>query len=217
MQAGATWVQGTLNGMGERAGNASLAQVALTLDALYGIRTNLHFDRVRQAALAQFEASHSSHQSVSTAGTAAPVEGGSSRRSGSLPRQMSFAICFGRHRLRIGMNQPNAAQLPHIAPLRQDSIEQISHAVHARKHQPIERIEPGNRRVDRRPSRGRTDLDRRLRKDFSPQLFELCVKRFRHVRRASDEPWEPRRGSHVHGPTRLPIRFDPAPHLAPRQ
>jgi cytochrome P450 len=26
---------------------------------------------------------------------------------------------------------------------------------------------------------------------------------------ASDEPWEPRRGLHVHGPTRLPIRFEP--------
>jgi cytochrome P450 len=28
-------------------------------------------------------------------------------------------------------------------------------------------------------------------------------------RLASDEPWEPRQGSHVHGPTRLPIRFEP--------
>ncbi len=29
VQAGATWVQGTVNGMGERAGNADLIQVAL--------------------------------------------------------------------------------------------------------------------------------------------------------------------------------------------
>jgi len=50
VQAGATWVQGTLNGMGERAGNASLAEVALALDALYGIRTNLRLDGVRAAA-----------------------------------------------------------------------------------------------------------------------------------------------------------------------
>ena len=34
--------------------------------------------------------------------------------------------------------------------------------------------------------------------------------RLKNFRRASDEPWEPRPGSHVHGPTRLPIRFDPA-------
>jgi isopropylmalate/homocitrate/citramalate synthase len=47
VQAGATWVQGTINGMGERAGNANLAEVALTLDALYGIRSNLRFERVR--------------------------------------------------------------------------------------------------------------------------------------------------------------------------
>ena len=33
------------------------------------------------------------------------------------------------------------------------------------------------------------------------------VKGFRH---ASDEPWEPRKALHVHGPARLPIRFEPA-------
>ena len=39
VQAGATWVHGTVNGMGERAGNADLIEVALTLEALYGIPT----------------------------------------------------------------------------------------------------------------------------------------------------------------------------------
>ena len=38
VQAGATWVQGTVNGMGERAGNADLLEVALALEALYGSR-----------------------------------------------------------------------------------------------------------------------------------------------------------------------------------
>jgi cytochrome P450 len=32
---------------------------------------------------------------------------------------------------------------------------------------------------------------------------------------ASDEPWEPRKAFHVHGPARLPIRFEPGPRLAP--
>jgi isopropylmalate/homocitrate/citramalate synthase/RimJ/RimL family protein N-acetyltransferase len=41
VQAGATWVQGTVNGMGERAGNADLIEVALALEALYGIPTRL--------------------------------------------------------------------------------------------------------------------------------------------------------------------------------
>jgi isopropylmalate/homocitrate/citramalate synthase len=50
VQAGATWVHGTINGMGERAGNASLGEVALTLDALYGIRTNLRLERVRDVS-----------------------------------------------------------------------------------------------------------------------------------------------------------------------
>ena len=50
VQAGATWVQGTVNGMGERAGNADLVEVALALEALYGIPTRLRFDRVRGLA-----------------------------------------------------------------------------------------------------------------------------------------------------------------------
>jgi isopropylmalate/homocitrate/citramalate synthase len=47
VQAGATWVQGTVNGMGERAGNADLVEVALTLEALYGIPTRLDLTRAR--------------------------------------------------------------------------------------------------------------------------------------------------------------------------
>src|SRR5205814_6466394 len=47
VRAGASWIQGTINGMGERAGNANLAEVALTLRALYGVETNLRLDRVR--------------------------------------------------------------------------------------------------------------------------------------------------------------------------
>ena len=47
VRAGATWVQGTINGMGERAGNANLGEVALTLQALYGVDTNLRLDKIR--------------------------------------------------------------------------------------------------------------------------------------------------------------------------
>jgi len=50
VQAGAKWIHGTINGMGERAGNASLPEVALALDALYGIGTSLRFERVREAS-----------------------------------------------------------------------------------------------------------------------------------------------------------------------
>jgi isopropylmalate/homocitrate/citramalate synthase len=48
--AGATWVHGTINGMGERAGNANLGEVALTLRALYGVKTNLRLDRIREVS-----------------------------------------------------------------------------------------------------------------------------------------------------------------------
>jgi isopropylmalate/homocitrate/citramalate synthase len=47
VQAGATWVQGTVNGMGERAGNADLVEVALALEALYGIPTRLDLAQAR--------------------------------------------------------------------------------------------------------------------------------------------------------------------------
>lgn len=47
VQAGAGWVQGTINGMGERAGNANLGEIALALEELYGIRTGLKLDRLR--------------------------------------------------------------------------------------------------------------------------------------------------------------------------
>ena len=39
VRAGASWIHGTMNGMGERAGNANLLEVALALEALYGVAT----------------------------------------------------------------------------------------------------------------------------------------------------------------------------------
>src|SRR6266536_3479190 len=50
VRAGASWIQGTINGMGERAGNANLGEVALALCALYGIESNLRLDRIRGAS-----------------------------------------------------------------------------------------------------------------------------------------------------------------------
>jgi isopropylmalate/homocitrate/citramalate synthase len=49
-KAGARWIQGTINGMGERAGNANLLEVALTLEALYGIETGLRLERAREVS-----------------------------------------------------------------------------------------------------------------------------------------------------------------------
>ena len=50
IRAGATWVQGTINGMGERSGNANIPEVALALKALYGVDSALKLDRVRKAS-----------------------------------------------------------------------------------------------------------------------------------------------------------------------
>ncbi|MGH3029202.1 MAG: hypothetical protein ACRDNE_00270 [Gaiellaceae bacterium] len=49
-KAGARWIQGTINGMGERAGNANLLEVALALDALYGVETGLRLERARDVS-----------------------------------------------------------------------------------------------------------------------------------------------------------------------
>jgi isopropylmalate/homocitrate/citramalate synthase len=50
VRAGATWIHGTINGMGERAGNADLGEIALSLRALYGVETGLRLDRIREAS-----------------------------------------------------------------------------------------------------------------------------------------------------------------------
>jgi isopropylmalate/homocitrate/citramalate synthase len=50
VRAGAAWVHGTVNGMGERAGNANLLEVALTLRALYGVETGLRLEHARETA-----------------------------------------------------------------------------------------------------------------------------------------------------------------------
>jgi isopropylmalate/homocitrate/citramalate synthase len=50
VRAGASWIHGTVNGMGERAGNANLAEVALALRALYGVETALDLSRMRTLA-----------------------------------------------------------------------------------------------------------------------------------------------------------------------
>ncbi len=50
VKAGASWVQGTINGMGERAGNCNLGEVALTLRALYGVESSLRLERIREVS-----------------------------------------------------------------------------------------------------------------------------------------------------------------------
>ena len=50
VRAGAGWIQGTINGMGERAGNASLSEIALALHCLYGIPVELDLSKVREVS-----------------------------------------------------------------------------------------------------------------------------------------------------------------------
>ena len=50
-RAGARWIHGTVNGMGERAGNANLGEVALALRGLYGVETDLDLEAIRALSL----------------------------------------------------------------------------------------------------------------------------------------------------------------------
>ena len=46
LRAGASSVHVTVNGLGEKSGNADIAEVALALTGLYGLKTNLKLDRL---------------------------------------------------------------------------------------------------------------------------------------------------------------------------
>ncbi len=48
VRAGADWVQGTINGMGERAGNADICEVALALQCLYNVPVQLDLSKARE-------------------------------------------------------------------------------------------------------------------------------------------------------------------------
>jgi isopropylmalate/homocitrate/citramalate synthase len=50
VRVGARWIHGTINGMGERAGNANLGEVALALHALYRVPTRLRLERLREVS-----------------------------------------------------------------------------------------------------------------------------------------------------------------------
>ncbi len=48
--AGANWIHGTIDGIGERAGNANLPEIAAALEMLYQVDTGIRLDRVRAAS-----------------------------------------------------------------------------------------------------------------------------------------------------------------------
>lgn len=50
VRAGATWIQGTINGMGERAGNSDIGEIALALQCLYDTRVALNLAKVREVS-----------------------------------------------------------------------------------------------------------------------------------------------------------------------
>ncbi len=50
VRGGATWIQGTMNGMGERAGNADIAEIALALRCLYEVPVALDLGKTPEVS-----------------------------------------------------------------------------------------------------------------------------------------------------------------------
>ncbi|CAM5319997.1 2-isopropylmalate synthase OS=Afipia felis OX=1035 GN=leuA PE=3 SV=1 [Afipia felis] len=50
VRGGATWIHGTINGMGERAGNADICEVALALQCLYNVPVEMDLTKARQVS-----------------------------------------------------------------------------------------------------------------------------------------------------------------------
>jgi len=50
VRGGADWIQGTINGMGERAGNADICEVALALQFLYNVPVELDLTKAREVS-----------------------------------------------------------------------------------------------------------------------------------------------------------------------
>ena len=85
VQAGATWVQGTINGMGERAGNADLIEVALALEALYGIPTRLDLTQARELVEAGAGPGRHAARPVEVRHRREPLRPRVGRRRGAVP------------------------------------------------------------------------------------------------------------------------------------
>lgn len=59
VRAGAEWIQGTINGMGERAGNGDIGEIAMALQGLYGVPVELNLKKIRHvSALVRQTARH---------------------------------------------------------------------------------------------------------------------------------------------------------------
>jgi isopropylmalate/homocitrate/citramalate synthase len=50
VRGGAEWIQGTINGMGERAGNEDIGEVAMALTGLYGVPVRLNLTKIREVS-----------------------------------------------------------------------------------------------------------------------------------------------------------------------
>jgi isopropylmalate/homocitrate/citramalate synthase len=50
VRGGAEWIQGTINGMGERAGNADIGEVAMALTGLYRVPVKLNLTKIREVS-----------------------------------------------------------------------------------------------------------------------------------------------------------------------
>ena len=116
VQAGATWVQGTVNGMGERAGNADLVEVALALEALYGIPTRLDLAQARALGALVQELAGTPARSVEARDGRQPLHARVGRGRGAVPRPARDRAVRVRARGRRAGDRPREEERPRLDP-----------------------------------------------------------------------------------------------------
>ena len=116
VQAGATWVHGTVNGMGERAGNANLLEVALALEALYGIPTRLDLEQGSRARRARPGALRLRARAVDAAHRREPLHPRERRGREPVPRPaVDRAVLVGARR-REARHRARQEERPRLDP-----------------------------------------------------------------------------------------------------
>ena len=100
VRAGATWIQGTINGMGERAGNADICEIALALRCLYDVPVDLDLTKVREVSEVVCRGFRVHAGRMEAARRRKPVHPRERRRRNPVPHPRSHRAIFRRTRER---------------------------------------------------------------------------------------------------------------------
>ena len=96
VRAGATWIQGTINGMGERAGNADICEIALALRCLYDVPVALDLDESPRSLGSRVRGRRLHTRRLEAAGRRKSLHARKRRRSDPVPHPRSHRAILRR-------------------------------------------------------------------------------------------------------------------------